>query len=175
MGYREITLKYVSEMMEKADLSAKKLTICELGNQQIRDKFKGFKMARAYFESLGMIYTSIDWNGKNGALKLDLNKPIEIGQFDVVTNIGTAEHVENNEQCFENIHNLCKKNGIMIHIAPLVGNWLKHKGCYRRYDIKFFENLRDKYDYEVLNMEEARRIRKKANRALIFCTLRRRK
>lgn len=59
-------------------------------------------------------------------LRLDLNKPIDLGeQFDVVINNGTAEHVFNIAQVFKTIHDHCAIGGLMIHDAPLLG-WLDH-------------------------------------------------
>lgn len=107
------------------------------------------------FEKMGISHTSIDWNGKDGALPLDLTKPIYIEQADVVTNFGTSEHVLDQEMCFENIHNLSKI--WMVHQVPYVGNWenhgLKQYGfkCFK-YDETFFEDLAMKYNYEIEDM-----------------------
>jgi hypothetical protein len=163
MGLRESTIKYIHEMVNKAGFRLEGLRMCELGNQCINDDYKGFSIAKKYFESLGVHHTSIDLNGKDGALPLDLNKPIKLDQFDVITNIGTSEHVKNNTQCFENINNLCRSAGIMIHLVPAVGT----SHGIRQYTTKWFINLANKNDYKVLY------IVKKKNRTTdyIYCVL----
>ena len=47
------------------------------------------------FESLRFHHTSLDWNGEHGALVRDLREPQwpEFGQFNIVSNMGTSEHV----------------------------------------------------------------------------------
>lgn len=151
MGFRKITIDYFEKMMKNNNFEFNNLKMCELGNQLIYDKYKGFSVAKQYFKSLGIEHTSIDWNGKNGALVLDLNEPIDIGQFDVVTNLGVTEHIENHRQCWENIHNLTKPGGIIISIAPKKGNYVKHK-CYRWYDIKWFHNHAKEKGYKILDI-----------------------
>lgn len=106
MAIRKITLDYIHEMMSEFKL--KNLKMCELGNQKIADDCVNFKIAKDYFKSLGIFHTSIDLNGEDGAIPLDFNKPINIGKFDVVTNIGFSEHIKDQEQCFNNIDNLAK-------------------------------------------------------------------
>jgi SAM-dependent methyltransferase len=65
-------------------------------------------------------YTSIDLDDPIAVHKLDLNSPVPdaIGQFDVVTNFGTAEHVFNIGQLFETIHDLLKPGGVSLHVCP---------------------------------------------------------
>ena len=173
MGYRKLTIKYAHDMIDMAGFKLENLRMCELGNQLInggREEYKGFFVAKEYFESLGVHHVSIDLNKKNGSIPLDLNKPISIGQFDVVTNLGTTEHVENNKQCFENIHNLCKVGGIMIHLVP-------HKGSghgIRQYTLKWFKNLIKKYNYEVLHLERNGKYEWKETENRIYATLRKR-
>jgi len=81
-----------------------------------------------YFESIGLEHTSIDWGGKHGAIKRDLRKPLwsEFGQFDMVTNIGTTEHVTNQAMVWENIHNMTKPGGWVVSHCPYPGNWPGH-------------------------------------------------
>lgn len=93
-------------------------TMIELGNKKTNFVWKH------YFENMGISHTSIDLNGQDGALKLDLTKPIDIPPADVVTNFGTSEHVLDQKACFLNIHNLSKK--WIVHQVPLVGNWKTH-------------------------------------------------
>jgi hypothetical protein len=151
LALRKITIDYINEMIKLAGFKMKGLKMCELGNQLISDNCVNFETAKEYFESLGVIHTSIDWNGKNGALALDLNKPIDIGEFDVITNVGFIEHVEDEEQCLENVHNLTRDGGAIIHIAPKVGSYVKHK-CYRWYVEEWFYELAERKKYKILDV-----------------------
>lgn len=132
--------KEVLDLIDPIDFKS----IWELGNKKTRDGF----LYRTYYESLGITYDCIDWNGKDGARKLNLNeKHIYLSQRDIVTNIGVTEHVDNQRMVFENIHNL--SNSRIIHWVPMVGSKNNKHGFYR-YDLKFFELLEKLNDYEVL-------------------------
>lgn len=118
----------------------------ELGNQRIRDDVDTpFKTGKEYFENLGYKHTSIDLSGEDGSLKFDLAKPIESpGRFDIVTNCGMSSWVDNEEECFRNIHSLCKVRGAMIHVLPDIGtDWhgIKH-GKQFMYDLAIVNNYR---------------------------------
>jgi hypothetical protein len=80
---------------------------------------------KAYFESLGFRHVSIDWNGQHGALKRDLRNPLwdELGRhgFDMVSNMGTTEHVSGpggQRGVWENIHHLTKPGGVYVGQTP---------------------------------------------------------
>jgi len=113
----------------------------ELGNKKT-----GGTTYKSYFESKGIDHTSIDWNGLDGAIKLDLRQPIEMEPFDMVTNIGTSEHVSNQYGVWFNIHNLCKVGGIVVSHTPLEGDWWWHGLHYPR--MSFFEQFAE-MGYEI--------------------------
>lgn len=117
----------------------------ELGNKK-NDK----GIYKHYFESMGIDHTSIDWNGEDGALKLDLTEPLDLKPFDMITNFGTTEHVHDQYAVWENIHNLLKVNGILVSTTPLPGDWEHHGDFYPM--IEFFENL-DGYVIEKMGIE----------------------
>jgi len=69
-------------------------------------------------------YVSLDLHGKNetevGDMREDLSRFI-YGSFDIVTNMGTSEHVQvldKQYECFKNVHDLCKLDGFIIHEIP---------------------------------------------------------
>jgi SAM-dependent methyltransferase len=108
-----------------------------------------FKTAKQLFCHLGMSDTSLDWNGKDGALSVDLGKPLKnLGLFDFIINGGTAEHVYDQYECWKNIHNLCKEGGLVVSVGPLADNWLKHSPW--RYSLEFFDCLCFKNNYDLL-------------------------
>ncbi len=87
------------------------LKICELRNQ-----VSGWEMQisiKRIMQWLGATHTSIDLNGRDRALRLDLSQPLPadlLGRFDLVTNAGTTEHIVTGDdfrdqwQVFKSIH-----------------------------------------------------------------------
>lgn len=145
MGLPSNTLNFILDNIH--DIRGKRML--ELGNQTIRsDVETNFKTGKEYFEALGVEHVSIDYSGKDGSLVLDLSKPIiGIGTFDIITNCGTSCYVDNVEECFRNMHRLCKKGGMIIHVLPEIGSkWSAEP----KYDEKFAENLAGINGYEIL-------------------------
>ena len=181
MGLNKKSVRYVIMMFGICGFpDLNKVRICELGNTRIRHGAnsyikkltkKRFETAKLFFEYLGAEDVSIDLNGKDGALVIDLSNPVDVkalgGQFDIVLNAGTAEHVENQAILFKNIYNLCKQGGILISMVPPLGS--KH-GLYQ-YDTEFFI-LDDKWkiiDLAITNSVFNPR-RKHNNLSMIYCT-----
>ena len=75
---------------------------------------------KAYFEALGFEHISIDWNGEHGALKRDLRQPLwdEFGQFRMISNMGTTEHVDGQTGVWENIHMMTELCGVYVGQTP---------------------------------------------------------
>jgi hypothetical protein len=105
-----------------------------------------------YFESIGIDHTSIDWNGLYGSLPLDLRKPVDLPPFDMVTNIGTTEHVSEQEPCWRNIHNLTKVGGVIASATPREGDWWWHGEHYPRFE--FFEQFAELNGYRIERLAE---------------------
>jgi hypothetical protein len=122
VGISNDTLNFIQDSIK--DFPGKRML--ELGNQRIHnDVDTPFKTGKEYFTALGYEHVSIDLNGKDGALKLDLTKPIiHIGKFDIITNFGVSGWTNNEMECLNNIHYLCRIGGLMIHTLPEIGsNW----------------------------------------------------
>jgi hypothetical protein len=159
MAMSERIIHYFFDMVNLNFQDTMGLKIAELGNQLIgghgqAERLRSFiPTAKIFFECLGFDHTSIDINGLDGALPLDLNKPIIdtylTGQFDIVTNIGTSEHVSNQEMCFENMDRLCKDGGIIINVSPFGPDWADHAEYW--YSHGSFKAIRDRYDYYYLD------------------------
>jgi len=130
-------------------------SMLELGNK-INTPFTYKK----YFESLGFRHVSIDTNGKDGALPLDLTKPLELGTFDMVTNIGTSEHVREQEPCWRNILEAMHVGSVLLCTTPQPGQWQWHGEHYP--DDVFYRELAElnglTVDRLYLNGEEPRRM-----------------
>lgn len=68
--------------------------------------------------------------------------------YDVVLNFGTTEHIFNQFNCFEVIHDATKVDGIIYHQLPATG-YLDHG--YFTYTPVFFRDLAISNDYEILD------------------------
>ena len=121
-------------------------SMLELGNKR-----NGDAIYKAYFESLGYRHVSVDWNGRDGALKRDLRLPLwdELGQFDMLTNIGTTEHVSDQRGVWENIHHLVKPGGLYCGLTPYPDgrNWWWHGDWYPTED--FFRAFADLNGWQI--------------------------
>lgn len=149
MGINEEIGDYEREVLEKMELKYKGLIWCELGNQK---HYTGGS-AKDYYEDLGVKHTSIDVNERDGSIGLDLDCPIPrdlIGVFDVVTDYGDLEHVNNQYMAFKNTHALCKKGGIMIHFLPAVNSLSHH--CRYHYTLDFIKGLSKACNYRLINV-----------------------
>lgn len=83
---------------------------------------------------------------------LDFNKSIarEFNrQFDLIFNCGTSEHIFNIAQSFEDLHYLCKEDGIIIYSLPVKG-YMNH-GYYTIHPKLFFD-LAESNCYETLGV-----------------------
>lgn len=164
MGLNKIYLDYILESLAGSigDLKGKKML--ELGDQVITEEGITEKTGKEYFEKIGVIHTSIDLNGLNGAIKIDLSKPVSdlewLNHFDIITNAGTSEHIEPKEgqfECFKNVHNWLKVGGIAIHLIPDIdeleerGFWKKH--CNNYYSHSFFKMLAKNNGYEIESLK----------------------
>ncbi len=105
-----------------------------------------------YLVAKGYNHTSIDLNGLHGSIVKDLSYPIEVGQYDIVTDFGTSEHVTNLYHSFKNAFNACKVGGIVIHENPKTGHWQGHGHHYFTTD--FYEELAKQSGYEILELGE---------------------
>lgn len=108
---------------------------------ELGDKRNGNDVYKTFFEQHGFRHVSVDLNGKNGALVLDLRKPLDLGTFDMVTNIGTSEHVSDQRPCWQNIVEACAVGSVFVSTTPAPGDWQWH-GDYYPTD-KFYEELAD--------------------------------
>jgi hypothetical protein len=139
------------------------LTMLELGNQHIssNEKYR-YGTGKDYYSSVGFNHISVDINGEDGALPLDLRYPSQFEQFvnkiDVLTNFGTTEHVEPHDtqyECYSILHNCVKLGGLMVHVLPDVyeldqyGAWSGH--CTNYYSHEFFKMFAEECGYEILN------------------------
>lgn len=146
-------LALVHDVVRSERLVVAGLRMAELGNQKMRSDVLGHSIAaKKFFTAMGIDHTSIDINGKDGALPIDLREPITrkdlLGTFDLVTNFGTIEHVSRQYPAWKNVHELAKSGGLFLHLVPEAGSWPGH--CEFRYDERFFPALAKLCAYDVL-------------------------
>lgn len=160
MAYLPEYLDFVMDSINLEYYDTFGLSMFELGNQ----RFIGGKYTtgKEHFKSLGMTHTSVDLNGEDGALPFDLRRPELFYEFrcqyDILTNLGTTEHVEpvdKQYECFSIIHDVVKAGGIMVHMVPDLeelnnsGAWKNHCSIY--YKKEFFTRLAEDCNYTLLD------------------------
>lgn len=100
----------------------KGFTVCELGDQWVTHELP-HRIAREFFQGLGCSrYESVDANGR-GTITFDLNRKWhgKTGQFDLVTDFGTGEHVFNQAEVWRTLHVLAKPKGFIAFDHPSQG------------------------------------------------------
>ncbi len=136
---RDLFLQFLPE----ADFE--KLTLSEL---------TAYRYSRPLFERLGFKYQALDVYQGEGNVVFDLNHdkvPAHLkGTAHLVQNFGTTEHILNQVNCFEVIHDLASPDGgIMWHNLPMSDF---HYHGFFKYDVKFFERLLTANNYEVVHL-----------------------
>lgn len=178
MAIKRKSLEFIHSVLDTQ--SESKSELLDLGNSYIRgdgidyikDNFEmsGFTytdngygsgkvniISKQYFTALGYNHTSIDLNGREDSLVIDLRYPISdseydlLNKFDFTLDIGTVEHIDNQYMAFKNIHDMCKVGGIFIHVLPRENYWMGH--CRYKYNIDFFEKLASYNNYEIMTLK----------------------
>lgn len=111
-----------------------------------------WELSRIFFKALLDFgkYTAIDLGGSEAALKQDLNQPVELDcQYDLVLDLGTAEHVFNVYQFFKTVHELTTPGGIMVHVLPFQG-WVDH-GFFNFHPTFYFDLAAANY-YQIISL-----------------------
>jgi hypothetical protein len=109
-------------------------SMLELGNKR-KAGGNGPFTYKDVFTGLGFRHVSVDINGQHGALPKDLTKPLNLGTFDMVSNIGTSEHVSENDwigqaACWRNILQAMHVGSVLVSITPKPGSWPNHGTWY---------------------------------------------
>lgn len=148
-------------------------SVCELGDQGMAGE-PTRRLAKAWYAERGCgRYVSIDGNGK-GTLTADLNKPLTLEPFDLVTDFGTGEHVFDQAQVWRTVHALTKPGGYIAFDRPAQGY---HKHCFYLTNECLFRDLAEANAYEVVWLDKTTRERgelirgiyRKPKTALPFC------
>jgi hypothetical protein len=172
MGISNSILQFIETNIEGSFGKLQGVRMLELGNQEFGAAATE-RVAKRHYEAKGVVHTSVDLNGLDGAIVVDLSKPSErrdwIGHFDVITNCGTTEHVAPNDaqyEAFRNIHLWLRVGGIAVHALPDVnaleeyGIWRGH--CENYYSEDFVRMLAAANRYAILDMQFI-------DNVLVFC------
>jgi hypothetical protein len=99
----------------------------------------------------GFKYHSLDiFEGYNTILfDLNIHEPLQemFEKFDLVTNLGTTEHIINQYQSMRTIHQLTKQGGLIYHDLPMSGY---HMHGYFSYNPLLFQHLAMANGYEIV-------------------------
>jgi hypothetical protein len=154
-------------------------SVMELGAQNIHIGEEPFLYADTYYTEKGMTYECIDLNGENNAHVIDLGiQHMFPLQYELVTDLGTSEHVSFNHKfswdaiynCWYNKHALLKVGGVMINENPKQQNWPLHGVNY--YSERFYHQLIEYADYEVLELGKHAAMHNIQDGWEIYCVLR---
>jgi SAM-dependent methyltransferase len=143
MGLNKITLDFLPKILKALEIDSwNGLKMLEYGNQIYKGD-EDFKTSKEFFIDKGVKHVSVDINGRDGALPLDLRQAVrDVGEpFDIITNFGTTEHIRGEQYyAFRNMHDLVREGGVMASIVPSLEYDLPNHGDYH-YSQEFFEEL----------------------------------
>jgi len=156
MGYQTRTLRKV--MLATTNYVDPKTSILlELGDQNAYnnlvkpegiDNYRIKSIMHNYFKE----YHTLDLQGEDVTITdLSVYSP-DLFKANIITNIGTTEHVEYEQgqyDCWRNLHSWLEVGGIMIHELPKLGAWPGHCRYYTTED--FFKSF-EKLGYEILEL-----------------------
>ena len=142
-------------------LNTFELDMIEMGYQEINKKddrsgkiFPPTRL-RQLFKNKFKTWRTLDLCGGDGVEKFDLSiltKEKECA--DIITDYGTIEHVEKERgqyNCWVNIHNMLRMNGLVIHALPIAGSWIGH--CRWYYTIDFFKYFSE-FGYKTIKLQK---------------------
>lgn len=133
----------------------KYFSVCELGDQGLSWEAKGTKAKDWYVERGCGRYVSIDGNGE-GTLTADLNLPVKLEPFDLVTDLGTGEHIFDQAQVWRTIHALTKPGGYIAFDRPAQGH---EKHCFYLTNECVFRDVAEANDYVITWLDRTTRTR----------------
>ncbi len=131
-----------------------RIKILEMGAIEHKTPEPRMPARQWYLEQGAGKVVTIDLNGQNGAIPHNLEEPIpeDLHQrFDLVTNYGTGEHVNDQFMFFKNCHDACKSGGIIIHHLIHPGFFPNHGRFYYTQETVF--RIARLCAYSILVME----------------------
>jgi hypothetical protein len=125
----------IAALPMKVLTSSDAINMLELGNKK-----NSTGLYRDFYAAINpnIDYTCLDWNGEDGAVPLDMRYPLEPQDvvknvlvtiergFDLVTNFGFSEHVDDQLTCWHNINSFVNVGGWLSICMPLMPWWKGH-------------------------------------------------
>jgi len=152
LGSQDVTI------FDEGDAESLRRFIKELGgdpgalNAKLRGTFPIIIAAAEIFTAAGFVYRCCDVDRRPGTVYVDFNTlafdQSLYGQFDLVMNAGTTEHLPNPLAAFFFMHYLCRKDGLLYNEVPLSG-WFNHG--LNNLTPKFWHTLRWMNSYKVIS------------------------
>lgn len=132
-------------------------TVIEFGNQRYtaQDVFAAESTKDFYLRHKFGQYIALDVNLDKDAMIFDFNETLKYNlqhyetapwPANLVTNIGTSEHVFDQAKIFQHAHDLCLDGGIMFHQLSFTP-WINHG--FFNYNPIFFQDLAAANDYKI--------------------------
>jgi hypothetical protein len=153
VGVSKHSLEIIDKGVKCIKMPYEGLKMCEMGCMLFHKGVTRYKKSKSYYKDMGVKHISIDRSGKHKSVAIDLCFPIARwkGYFDIITDIGTGEHVNNQYMYFKNCHHLCRVGGVMVHRLPSEGHW-QNRRIYH-YDEDFIKKLAVLGGYKILFLE----------------------
>lgn len=115
------------------------------------------RYANEMWRAAGLDYFSLDITGAPDSRVFDLNfasvPDADRASADIVTNLGTTEHLMNQFNAFKVVHDLLRVGGVAVHYVPFAG-MLNH--CFFTYHPKFFYSMIVNNRYRLRHVEYGR-------------------
>ncbi|MCH5322898.1 MAG: hypothetical protein J1E31_04880 [Helicobacter sp.] len=148
MGFFKEDYEIIEFLLERNYLN-KGFEVVECGSQDLVENREGQRVldsknrqsTKSIYESYGSkSYCCMDLEGYHNAFKFDLGKDLkqEYGfckTFDLVTCKDIGHWIFDQKQLFTNLHNLCKKGGIIVWRSPIGGGFAQGCFAYHHYKI----------------------------------------
>ena len=155
--YGDVSFKDLIKTINNYSDSKDKEVLCKKLNEIISLTEKGtdsrtfsFDVAKLFYRAIFDYkeYMALDLQGTKHSINFDLNNEYkDVKKYDVVTNIGTSEHIFNQLAVFKTIHNIVAVGGLIIHQLP--GQGYYDHGFYN-YQPTFFFDLAKANNYFMI-------------------------
>lgn len=159
MGYTQFSKQKVQELIDSYNVKS----VMDFGSQNdYGQPALPAPYISEWYKEKDISYQCIDLCGENNSLLIDLAYPIKenLGEFDMVVDCGTIEHVSiDNNFVWEAIYNawktkydLTKVGGVIYSENPKTGNWPGHGRNY--HTMQFYKQMSELIDCELLDLGE---------------------
>ncbi len=161
MGYTSHTIQLIEKFVNEEFTSSPFVIDLGAQNNYSQPNLPAPYMSEWYKER-GVEYLSIDINGENGSLPIDLSIPLttNIKQACILVDAGVSEHIEKGGKhdieafynCWKIKHDLLRVSGILFSENPKTGNWPGHG--YNYVSKEFYLELEKISGLEIIDLHE---------------------